>query len=152
VLEQECHGGARGSPPPKLFWVPMIQVIFSIRFFTIRFFILTNYLFYFLLLLLSDFCPLLNLGLMLEHMYPTEPNSDGAINCFALSSSPGASKRRDGKLFKEVFESDEFMLRFGSDAIVRLDLWLGLRSLRKSAATHAHQNGCSRDEIGLRGI
>lgn len=129
----------------------MIQVIFSFRFFTIRFFVLTNYLFYFLLLLLSDFCPLLNLGLMLEHMYPTEPNSDGIINCFALSSSPEASKRRAGKLLKEVFESDEFKLRFGSDASVSLDLWLGSHSLRKSAATHARQNGCSRDEIDLRG-
>ena len=88
---------------------------------------------------------------MLEHMYPTEPNSDGIINCFSLSSSPEASKRRAGKLLKEVFESDEFKLRFGSDASVSLDLWLGSHSLRKSAATHARQNGCTRDEIDLRG-
>jgi hypothetical protein len=55
-------------------------------------------------------------------MYPTEPNSDGIINCFALSSSPAAMKRRPWKLLKEVYESDEFMLRFGSDANVSLDL------------------------------
>ena len=107
--------------------------------------------FYFIFYFYVDFCPLLNLGLFLEHMYPTEPNADCITNCFALSSSPEASKRRARKLLKEVFESDEFNLRLGSDSSVSLELWLGSHSLRKSAATHARQNGCSRDEIDLRG-
>ena len=84
-------------------------------------------------------------------MYPTEPNGDGELNCFSLSSSPEASKRRAGKLLKEVFESEEFKARFGSNAAISLELWLGSHSLRKSAATHARKNGCSRDEVDLRG-
>ena len=84
-------------------------------------------------------------------MYPTEVNADGQLTCFQLSSSPEASKRRAGKLLREVFESEEFKSRFGSDAVVSLELWLGSHSLRKSAATQARKNGCSRDEVDLRG-
>lgn len=84
-------------------------------------------------------------------MYPSEPNADGQLNCFQLSLTPEASKRRAGKLLREVFESDDFQSRFGSDAAVSLELWLGSHSLRKSAATQARKNGCSRDEVDLRG-
>ena len=84
-------------------------------------------------------------------MYPTELNEDGQLECFQISSSPEASKRRAGKILKEVFECEEFKSRFGSDAAVSLELWLGSHSLRKSAATQARKNGCSRDEVDLRG-
>ena len=50
-----------------------------------------------------------------------------------------------------MFESEEYQARFGNDSAVSLELWLGPHSLRKSDATQARKNGCTRDEVDLRG-
>ena len=99
-----------------------------------------------------DFCTLLNLGLYLEEMYPTEMNADGELNCFKISSSPASSKARVSRILKEIFDSEEFKALFGDHILsTGLEAWLGSHSLRKLVATHARRNGCSRDEIDLRG-
>ena len=99
-----------------------------------------------------DFCTLLNVGLYLEEMYPTELNADGELNCFAISSSPSSSKARVSRILKEIFDSEEFKALFGNHHLsTSLDAWLGSHSLRKLVATHARRNGYSRDEIDLRG-
>ena len=97
------------------------------------------------------FCSLLNLGIYLEHMYPTGLNEDGELNYFSISSIPSTSKDRSSRLLREVFESEEFKHIFVNEALTNLDLILGSHSLRKSATTHAHRNVCSRDDIDLRG-
>ena len=99
-----------------------------------------------------DFCTLLNVGLYLEEMYPTELNADGELNCFAISSSPSSSKARVSRILKEIFDSEEFKALFGNHHLsTGLDAWLASHSLQKLVATHARRNGCSRDEIDLRG-
>ena len=99
----------------------------------------------------ADFCVLINLGIYLEHMYPTERDENGKLNCFALSGNPDSSKARAARILKEIFQSDGFQQRFGSlDTDEIIDL-LGSHSLRKLAATFARKNGCSRDEVDLRG-
>ena len=99
-----------------------------------------------------DFCTLLNVGLYLEEMYPTEVNADGELNCFSISSTPASSKARVSRILKEIFDSEEFKALFGNHSLsTGLDTWLGSHSLRKLVATHARRNGCSRDEIDLRG-
>ena len=92
-----------------------------------------------------NFCVLLNIGLYLEMMYPeNDDDQEGELLCFSISSSPDNSKARVGRILKEIFTHDEFK---GGN----INSWLGSHSLRKLAATHARRNGCSRDEIDLRG-
>ena len=36
-------------------------------------------------IIISDFCVLLNVGLNLESLFPTDVNDDGLVNCFRIS-------------------------------------------------------------------
>ena len=63
-----------------------------------------------------DFCTLLNVGLYLEHLYPSERNSDGELNCFSLSGNTDSSKARAARILKEIFVSHGFQERLGSHA------------------------------------
>ena len=94
-----------------------------------------------------DFCPLVNLGLFLEQMYTMDENEEGQVNCFAaIARSAKNSKSRASRILrKEVFEGESFVVD------VKLPKELGLHSLRKGAASFARRNGCSRDDINVRG-
>ena len=94
-----------------------------------------------------DFCVLLNLGLFLEQMYPVDVNSNGQLNCFsAISKSATNSKTRASRIMKrEIFAHAAFR------DIRDVQEELGSHSLRKGAATYARRNGCSRDDINVRG-
>ena len=100
-----------------------------------------------------DFCVLLNVGLYLENIFPTEVNDEGLVNCFACAGNALNTKKRVSRILKDLFRSEEFKNRFcdGTDLGSLLEEWLGSHSFRKCAATHARRNGCSRDEIDLRG-
>ena len=97
-----------------------------------------------------DFCVLLNVGVYLEHMFPTEMNDEGLVTCFSIAKKSYNTKKRAGKILSEIFTSDDFETSFG-DGRTSVGNVLGSHSLRKCAATHARRNGCSRDEIDLRG-
>ena len=97
-----------------------------------------------------DFCVLLNIGIYLEYMFPTEMNDEGLVNCFSIAKKSYNTKKRAGKILSDIFTSDDFNTNFG-DGRTSIGAVLGSHSLRKCAATHARRNGCSRDEIDLRG-
>ena len=97
-----------------------------------------------------DFCVLLNVGLYLEHMFPTEVNDEGLVNCFSIAKKTYNTKKRAGKILSDIFTSDDFESNFG-DGNGSIWALLGSHSLRKCAATHARRSGCSCNEIDLRG-
>ena len=97
-----------------------------------------------------DFCVLLSVGIYLEHLFPTDRNDEGLINCFSVAKKSYNTKKRAGKILSDIFTSDHFETNFG-DGRTSIGAVLGSHSLRKCAATHARRNGCSRDEIDLRG-
>jgi len=96
-----------------------------------------------------DFCVLLNVGLYLESLFPTEMNDEGLVNCFSIARKTYNTKKRAGKILSDIFTSDDFESNFG-DGRSSIGALLGSHSLRKCAATHVRRNGCSRDEIDLR--
>jgi len=95
-------------------------------------------------------CVLLNVGVYLEHMFPTEMNGEGLVTCLSIAKKSYNTKKRAGKILSEIFTSDDFETSFG-DGRTSVGNVFGSHSLRKCAATHARRNGCSRDEIDLRG-
>ena len=99
-----------------------------------------------------DFCALLNVGIYLEHIYmfPTEMNDEGLVNCFSIVKKLYITKKRAGKILSDIFASDDFETNF-RDGRTSIGTVVGPHSLCKCAATHARINGCSRDEIDLRG-
>ena len=98
----------------------------------------------------ADFCVLLNVSIYLEHMLLTENNDEGLANCFSITKKLSHPKKRAGKVLCNIFTSDGLGTSFG-DGKSSIGTYFGLFSLRKYAATHARRNGCSRDEIDLRG-
>ena len=97
-----------------------------------------------------DFFVLLSVGIYLEHLFPTDKNDEGLINCFSVAKKSYNTKKRAGKILSDIFTSDHFETNFG-DGRNFIGAVLGSHSLRKCAATHARRNGYSCDEIDLRG-
>ena len=97
-----------------------------------------------------DFCVLLNFGLYLESLFPTDVDDEGLVNCFSIARKTCNTKKRVGKILSDIFTSDDFESNFG-DGRSSIGALLGSHSLRKCAATHTRRNGCSHDEIDLRG-
>ena len=96
-----------------------------------------------------DFCVLLNVGIYLKHMFPTEMNDEGLVNCFSIAKKSYNAKKQARKILSDIFTSDDFESNFG-DERTSIGTVLGSHSLRKCEATHARYNGCSHDEIDLR--
>ena len=96
-----------------------------------------------------SFCPILSLAMFLELYYPTEENDNGKLNCFgALSRTATSIKNRvSDHLNTKIFKTDKFKLA-SRDGVSEN---VGTHSIRKMAATHARRNGCSRDDINIRG-
>ena len=97
-----------------------------------------------------DFCVLLNIGLYLECLFPTDVNDEGLVNCFSIARKTYNTKKRAGKILSDIFTSDDFESNFG-DGRSSIGALLGSHSLKKCAATRARINGYSRDKIDLRG-
>ena len=103
-----------------------------------------------------NFCVLMNLSLYLESQFPTEPNSEGILNCFSFGTSSATNtKKKASRVLKEIFELDEVKAAFGDgkglDGQKLLDWLVSSHSVRKSAATYARRNGSPRDSIDIRG-
>ena len=47
-----------------------------------------------------DFCALLNVGLYLESIFPTEINDEGLVNCFAFVGNALNTNKRVSRILK----------------------------------------------------
>ena len=94
------------------------------------------------------FCVLIGLALHLEVFLQGDGQHTPYV--FGIGGDNGddaaarRTKDRASAIIKEVFESDEFVLAIGMGN-------LGTHSIRKLPTTHARRNGCSRDDLDVRG-
>ena len=101
-----------------------------------------------------NFCPILNLAIYLESLFPTETNQHGAVNLFgSIASTPEKIKSKiQDHLREKIFSSEDFLelAQKMSDEVERCKK-VGTHSIRKLAATFARRNGCSKDDVNTRG-
>jgi hypothetical protein len=94
------------------------------------------------------FCPILNLTMYLEILFPTDVNNVGKLHLFGSinKSANGIKKRIIDFLKAKVFKSETFKAST-QESIHNI----GTHSIRKMAATHTRRNDYSRDDINIRG-